>query len=87
MYNSYNTSNKSINKSKKYNWYDLTLNNITKKPVQVLLPPLNINCANKIKNSYKYNTTSKYFNNKLICDFMIKKNFEIDYKKKFFWEK
>ena len=65
MYNSYNTSNKSINKSKKYNWYDLTLNNITKKPVQVLLPPLNINCANKIKNSYKYNTTSKYFNNKL----------------------
>lgn len=65
MYNSYNTSNKSINKSKKYNWYDLTLNNITKNPVQVLLPPLNINYANKIKNSYKYNTTSKYFNNKL----------------------
>ena len=36
------------------------------------------------KGKQKYH---KYFNNKLICDFMIKKNFEIDYKKKFFWEK
>lgn len=65
MYSSYNTSNKSINKPKKYNWYDLTLNNIAKNPVQVLLPPLNINYANKIKNSYKYNSTTNYFNNKL----------------------
>jgi len=29
----------------------------------------------------------KYFNNKLICNFMINKNFNINYKKKFFWEK
>ena len=28
----------------------------------------------------------KYFNNKLVCDFMIKKNFNINYKKKFYWE-
>jgi hypothetical protein len=29
----------------------------------------------------------KYFNNKLICDFMIKKNLNVNYNKKFFWEK
>lgn len=65
MYNSYNTSNKTVNNSKKYNWYNLAINNIAKNPSQVLLPPLNINYANKIKNSYKYTTPFKYVDNKL----------------------
>lgn len=29
----------------------------------------------------------KYFNNKLICNFILNKNFRINYKKKFYWEK
>jgi glycosyltransferase involved in cell wall biosynthesis len=29
----------------------------------------------------------KYFNNKLVCEFMIKKNLNVNYKKKFYWEK
>lgn len=68
MYSSYNTSNKTINKSKKYTWYNLALNNMNnmnEKPIPITLPPLNINYANKVKNSYKYNTTVNYFDNKL----------------------
>ena len=40
----------------------------------------------KIGNSGK-KKYHKYFNNKLVCNFMINKNFNINYKKKFFWEK
>ena len=41
---------------------------------------------NKIGENGK-NKYHKYFNNKLICDYIIKNTFEISYKKKFFWEK
>ena len=64
MYSSYNTSNKTINKSKKYTWYNLALNNMNnmnEKPIPITLPPLNINYANKVKKKYKTNSRRMYY--------------------------
>ena len=60
-----------------------SINDLSKKIVRYSEnDKLRIKIAKKGKKKYL-----KYFNSKLVADFMIKKTLDINYKKKFFWEK